>query len=356
MKRISGLLVGAALCAGCRSAQPVSDPFLGPTVVPPPATATPPPGQPYYGSPAGTYPPSTTAPPMTSPPIGGPAPASGIPTMPRNFSPAPAGGMSSFTPNVSPQQTASALPPGAAPAAYPISSAVRPTYGPPGGAAYPYPNNPQMAMAPQYGTPTLAPPPGTSTASNPLNAMSGAPPTMNAAPATTSQLPNGAVTPATHWESAGKSTTTASQSSSTAGQNIVGQNSATSTSPPIRIVPPTTTGNAPGLFQPSGTMSAVPQGTTGFSGGTSNTLNQSLGNQPSSTPAASSSSFTSPSAASAGNSSNSRVVDISQLPPATAPPTNVTSSSWPTATAQSTVVMPATPYNSAPPTLRPAGQ
>ena len=64
MKPIVGLFIAVALCAGCKSAQPVYDPFLGPTTVPPPGTAVPPPGQPYYGAPP------TAAPTMAAPPPG----------------------------------------------------------------------------------------------------------------------------------------------------------------------------------------------------------------------------------------------------------------------------------------------
>jgi hypothetical protein len=140
MKRILGLASAVVLCAACRSPAPMNDPFLGRTTVEPPGTALPPPGQPYYGAPPGaaTTPPMMAPPPYTSP------------TMPRtigpaNFSPAPAGpgGLSSsFSPNVSPiagtSSTPTLLPNGSAqPAVTPVSTKPRPTYGPPGGLAYP---------------------------------------------------------------------------------------------------------------------------------------------------------------------------------------------------------------------------
>ena len=64
MKRILSLAMVVLLCAGCQSPAPVYDPFLGRTTVQPPGTALPPPGQPYYGAPAGTI----TAPIVTPPP------------------------------------------------------------------------------------------------------------------------------------------------------------------------------------------------------------------------------------------------------------------------------------------------
>ena len=62
MKRILGVAAAMALAIGCRGPSQVYDPFLGRTTVDPPGTATPPPGQPYYGAPP------ATAPTMRSPP------------------------------------------------------------------------------------------------------------------------------------------------------------------------------------------------------------------------------------------------------------------------------------------------
>jgi len=295
MKRIVGLMIVAALCAGCRSSQPVYDPFLGSTTVPPPGTATPPPGQPYYGSPAGA--PVMAPPPATAPPPG----ATTAPVLPRggvplNFAPAPAGGMSSsFTPNVSPMQmqpgatpnlqpTPAGMPPGygAMPMASVAPAGVRPSYPPPGGS---YPNYPQAAMAPQYGVPTLAQP--------------GAQPTLAQPASNTGAVPAGGVIPATRWAPAGQSSSNSSgpttSSSPTSGNNVVAASTAApaaQSSSPIRIV------------SPSGSMAQPP--TTGpTTAGSSPTLNQSLA-------AAPPTSFVSPAMA-----SNARIPEISELPPAT---------------------------------------
>ena len=93
MKRIFAA-AALALATGCRGPSQVYDPFLGRTTVDPPGTASPPPGQPYYGAPPVTAP---IAPPAAAAPM----PRYGSP----NFAPTPAGGAglsSSFTPNVSP--------------------------------------------------------------------------------------------------------------------------------------------------------------------------------------------------------------------------------------------------------------
>jgi hypothetical protein len=265
MKRMLGLITALALCAGCRSSQPVYDPFLGPTTVPPPGTATPTTAAPYYG-PAGApvyAPPATTTAPGVAPPPGATAPVVPRGAVPMNFAPAPAGGMSSFTPNVSPLQPTPAprlqptpaMPGSSSPVAgMPASSAVRPVYGPPGGSSFPgYPQaalpqavNPQLA--PQYGTPTLAPP-------NPA------------------AQPNGSgVMPATHWEAAGKSSPAASQNPASTGATQLSPSSAQQLVPPnqIRIVQPasasapttssTSNSAAPGLFQPNGAVSPAPIG------------------------------------------------------------------------------------------------
>jgi hypothetical protein len=139
MKRIASLVIGVLLCAGCKSSSPAYDPFLGRQTIPPPGTATPPPGQPYYGSPPSV---STGAP--IAPPTGGTLPA---PTGPTNFAPTPAGGngFSSLSPNVSPVMPSTT--PNPAPSAFgrpaftPVSSPARPNYAPPGGAAYPQANS-----------------------------------------------------------------------------------------------------------------------------------------------------------------------------------------------------------------------
>lgn len=166
MKRMFALIAAAALLAGCQSPQPAYNPFSGPTVVPPPGTASPPPGQPYYGSPPGAplLPPTTNVPPPTSSTIRPGAP---------NFAPVPAGGMSSsFTPNVSPQPPAafpapaSAAPITSNPAPIPgVTAQTRPAYGPPGGNILPQraaavSGAPMLAQSP-VGQPTLAqaPPP-----------------------------------------------------------------------------------------------------------------------------------------------------------------------------------------------------
>src|SRR3954452_25207390 len=103
MKRIMSFVIGVSLCAGCKSSSPAYDPFLGRQTIPPPGTATPPPGQPYYGSPPAVSPGAQVA-----PPTGG---TLSPPMTPTNFAPTPAGGngFSSFSPNVSPQNP-SAMP------------------------------------------------------------------------------------------------------------------------------------------------------------------------------------------------------------------------------------------------------
>jgi hypothetical protein len=338
MKRIVGLIIAVALCAGCRSSQPVYDPFLGPTTVPPPGTATPPPGQPYYGAPP------TAAPTMAAPPPG----SSTAPVLPRggvpmNFSPAPAGGMSSsFTPNVSPMQmqpgataalqpTPAAMPPGyAGPVASAAGpSAIRPNYGPPGGAAYP---NPQAGMAPpygaapQYGTPTLAP--------------------QNSMPQpTAAQSPgnNGTVTPATHWEPAGQNSVPGTSGS---GTNIPGAANSSGipsmmspgqSSTPIRIVAPSgsmsapnTTSNTtpPGLFQPGGTNSSLASNNL-----SAPTMSQSLASAPAAN------SFTASPSSPAPTVVNARIPEITDLPPAGTPTSGY---------------VPATFNSAVPPTIRPA--
>ncbi len=109
----------------------------------------PPPGQPYYGAPAGT---------QISPPVVTPGSVSPLPPRtigPTNFAPAAAGqgGLSSFSPNVSPVSPGPLnLPNGTVqPPLTPVSSKPRPIYGPPGGLAYP-----QAYANPQGSTPTLA--------------------------------------------------------------------------------------------------------------------------------------------------------------------------------------------------------
>jgi len=247
MKRIFALVAAAALLAGCQSPQPAYNPFSGPTVVPPPGTAVPPPGQPYYGSPAGAplLPPSTNVPPPTSSTIRPGAP---------NFAPVPAGGMSSsFTPNVSPQ------PPAAFPApasAAPISSnpvpasgftaQTRPVYGPPGGNALPQrvaapmaAGGPMMMQA-SAGQPTLAQ----------------APPSGWSAPAAASAASsNGQVTAA--------AASVPSTNVSSAGRGTVTPASFTTPSPAIRIVDPPasslTTASLSPSTAPSKPASRVPE-------------------------------------------------------------------------------------------------
>ena len=136
MKRIFAA-AALALATGCRGPSQVYDPFLGRTTVDPPGTASPPPGQPYYGDP-----------PVTAPAT--PVPRYGSP----NFAPTPAGGSglsSSFTPNVSPTQPVS-TPPGKAGTLpiTPVSNSGRPAYPPPGG------TGPQAQFSPGSGSPTLA--------------------------------------------------------------------------------------------------------------------------------------------------------------------------------------------------------
>ena len=158
MKRIFAA-AALALATGCRGPSQVYDPFLGHTTVDPPGTASPPPGQPYYG-----------APPVTAPI----APAAAAAPMPRygspNFAPTPAGGAglsSSFTPNVSPTQPVS-TPPGKAGTLpiTPVSNSGRPAYPPPGG------TGPRAQFAPGSGSPTLAQAGSTATGqSNPPAAL-----------------------------------------------------------------------------------------------------------------------------------------------------------------------------------------
>ena len=139
MKRILGVAAAMALAIGCRGPSQVYDPFLGRTTVDPPGTATPPPGQPYYGAPPATAP--TMAPPPGA--AATPVPRYGSP----NFSPTPAGGAglsSSFTPNVSsPAQITPAAAAGraAAPPFTPVSNSTRPAYNPPGAGGYPQARN-----------------------------------------------------------------------------------------------------------------------------------------------------------------------------------------------------------------------
>ncbi len=192
MKRILGLPMMVLLCAGCRSPAPAYDPFLGRTTVEPPGTALPPPGQPYYGAPAG----AANTPPLVTPPPGAASPAVPRTIGPANFSPAPAGpgGLSSsFSPNVSPisptQSAPSMLPSGAGqPLVTPVSSKARPTYGPPGGFAYP-----QAGAAGPSGMPNLsqASPP------KPLDVDRIIGPAGSSTP---TQAASTTVVPATHWE------------------------------------------------------------------------------------------------------------------------------------------------------------
>ncbi len=137
MSRLLGVVIVAAMCAGCRSSAPVYDPFMGRTTVPPPGTAVVQPGQPYYSAPPAG---ATTSPPLITPPPG----ASATPPTVNN------GLSSSFTPNVSPVSATNTAPtatvtpvsatvpaampatPGAQPLR-PAPTTVRPIYGPPGG-------------------------------------------------------------------------------------------------------------------------------------------------------------------------------------------------------------------------------
>ncbi len=170
MSRLLGVVIVAAMCAGCRSSAPVYDPFMGRTTVPPPGTAVVQPGQPYYSAPAAG---ATTSPPLITPPPG----ASATPATVNS------GLSSSFTPNVSPVSANGAAPTAAvtpvsatAPAAMPATPGAkplnptpatgRPIYGPPGGglvypptSAAPIGNAQTLAQAPAAptaGVPTLA--------------------------------------------------------------------------------------------------------------------------------------------------------------------------------------------------------
>jgi len=231
MKRMFALVAAAALLSGCQSPQPAYNPFNGPTVVPPPGTAVPPPGQPYYGSPAGAplLPPTTNVPPPTNSTI--------RPQGPANFAPVPAGGMSSsFTPNVSPQPPAafpapaSAAPISASPA--PVSGTTaqaRPVYGPPGGNALPQrigpvAGSPTVAQAPA-GQPTLAQSPLPSGWSAPAAASASSIASSNAQP---SAAASGPPTSATN---------------SSAARGTVTPASFTTPSPAIRIADPPTAGS-----------------------------------------------------------------------------------------------------------------
>jgi hypothetical protein len=152
MKRIEPLAIVVLLCAGCRSPSPAYDPFMGRQTIPPPGTAVPPPGQPYYGAP-----PAVSTGSQILPPTGAVSPSNG----PTNFAPNPAGGngFSSFSPNVSPVNPASAptATPGnfGRPAFTPVSSPAKPTYGPPGAPAYPQAGamNPSAMNTAQTGVP-----------------------------------------------------------------------------------------------------------------------------------------------------------------------------------------------------------
>src|SRR5262249_46486631 len=114
MTRLWCALSVVVVCAGCRNAPPVTDPFLGAQTIPPPGTAVlapnAPVAPPYYG--ATTSPPTSA--PIVSSPVTSPTPAvpPATPTtpppttapyqynMPQNYRPSPTG-FSSVTPNVS---------------------------------------------------------------------------------------------------------------------------------------------------------------------------------------------------------------------------------------------------------------
>ena len=232
MKRMFALVASAALLAGCQSPQPAYNPFSGPTVVPPPGTAVPPPGQPYYGSPAGAplLPPTTNVPPPTNATI--------RPQGPVNFAPVPAGGMSSsFTPNVSGQPPAafptpaSAAPISASPAPIPGATAqARPAYGPPGGNALPQrigpvAGSPAVAQVPA-GQPTLAQSPSPSGWSAPAAASASGVASSNTQPAAAASGPSTSAT------------------NSSAARGTVTPASFTTPSPAIRIVDPPTAGSS----------------------------------------------------------------------------------------------------------------
>jgi hypothetical protein len=249
MKRMFAFVAAAALSAGCQSPQPAYNPFNGPTVVPPPGTATPPPGQPYYGSPPGAplLPPTTNVPPPTSSTIRPGAP---------NFAPVPAGGMSSsFTPNVSGQSPA----PFAAPAsAAPISASLapvpgataqsRPVYGPPGGNALP------QRIGPVAGGPTVAQAP----TGQPTLAQSPSPPGRSA-PAAVSA--SSAASSNTQTAAAASGPATGATGSS-AARGTVTPASFTTPSPAIRIVdPPAASSSALSATTPQGTATS---GSTGL--------------------------------------------------------------------------------------------
>ncbi len=303
MKRILGVAAAMALAIGCRGPSQVYDPFLGRTTVDPPGTATPPPGQPYYG-----------VPPATAPTLAQPPGAAATP-MPRygspNFSPTPAGGAglsSSFAPNVSsPTQLTPASASGntAAPPLTPVSNTTRPSYSPPGASGYP-----QARAVPITGTPTLA---------------------QAASPAASSTNPPSALDVDKILASRGTSLTTPTSGVSTASATDTGDASRTKAAPAafsspastVRIVEPgaknaptsqasdagaagstatsSSGGTAPSLFHASGpTASIMPAGAA-----SSGTLGQSLSNAPATG-----------SSASGSTSTNSRVPEITELPPA----------------------------------------
>jgi hypothetical protein len=324
MKRIVRELLALALCAGCRSSQPVSDPFLGPTTVPPPGTAVPPPGQPYYGTPAGA--PTAVPTPAALPPGTPVLPRGGVPM---NFAPAPAGGMSSFTPNVSPPMAgspatqtptlaaapksinAATLPPG--------SSAVRPLYGPPGGTGYPaYPQAGAAVPYPQqYGPQYRVPTPAQPIAGQPgmVPAAGSHAPAMSGAPAMASAATSSGVTPATHWTAAGQSSAAKNQDAAASGTNIA--SAGASPQSQIRIVEPAAGSTPPGLFQPSGPVSAVPPNGAAPSNSnvSSATMKQSL--SPTGTNPATTNAFSASGAKSGATGATTRIPEMSELPPAT---------------------------------------
>lgn len=253
MKRIFSLALTAMLCAGCRSPAPVYDPFLGRTTVEPPGTALPPPGQPYYGAPAG----ATIAPPLVTPPttISPTVPA---PVGPSNFTPAPAGsgGLSSFAPNVSPTSPG-ALPSGPAtsssPQVTPVSNKPRPIYGPPGGLGYPQAGPASQNAAPS--TVQVNPPKALD-----VDRIVGTP--IAAANSTPTSPPT--VVPATHWES---------RDDSQANQSPPASFTSPASSPSIRIVEPS--GSAIRNSSPTGAGATA--GVTSIPGNASlSTLNQSF--------------------------------------------------------------------------------
>jgi hypothetical protein len=161
MSRLWCALIVVAVCAGCRNAPPVADPFLGQQTITPPSTAVLAPAAsvapPYYG--ATTSPPTSativsppiTTPTPTAPPVTPAPPPTTAPyqyNMPPGYRPGPTG-FSGVTPNVSTPggalvQSAS----GAQPLVAAAPAGNRPAYGPPGGLAFPQAPAAQAAQQP----------------------------------------------------------------------------------------------------------------------------------------------------------------------------------------------------------------